>query len=84
MLWGDWQEIASHIGSVTYDISYSPVGSTLVTAEVRYFSGEGGGTQVIEPFVDQVTITTANCVANVEVHFKGTPTGSAVTGSINP
>jgi hypothetical protein len=84
LLWGPWEGIASHIGSVAYEISYKAVGSTLVTAEVRYFKGQGVGIQVIEGFTDETNVTTADCVANIEVRFTGTPTGSAVEGLIIP
>lgn len=82
--WGAWQTIASHIGSVSYSISYTAIGDTLVMGQVRYYNAANGGQQVIEEFRDSTSITTSNSVANVEVRFRGTPLGSAVRGIINP
>ena len=82
--WGSWVTVASHIGSVSYRISYSAVGSTLVVAQVEYWKGSGGGSKVVEDFRDTTSITTSNSVANVRVRFKGVPLGSAVRGSISP
>jgi hypothetical protein len=80
MVWGAWVRIDSHIGPSTYNISYEALGDTLVMGRVRYFKGSDGGTQVIEEFRDSTTITTSNSAANVEVSFKGVPTGSPVQG----
>lgn len=83
-IWGMWTTISSHVGSVSYEISYSAVGNTLVVAQVRYWQGPGNGTQTVEDFRDDINVDTADCVGNVEVRFKGVPTGSAVDGSISP
>jgi hypothetical protein len=83
-LWGAWVTIGSHLGSVTFDISYEALGETLVVGRVRYWKGIGPGGQVIEEFRDSTTITTSNSGANVEVSFKGIPTGSPVQGMISP
>jgi|GEM_PF-7108094 len=81
--WGAPLEIASHLGSITYTITYSAVGSTLVVGQVSYFK-PGNEEKVTESIASGGSITTDNVVANVEISFKGTPTGSAVNGTINP
>lgn len=81
-IWGPWVNIASHTASVSFKISADPVGSTVLRCRVRYFKGKGGGSQIIEEFIDNVTITTSNSVAIIEVSFMGIPTGSAVDGTI--
>jgi hypothetical protein len=83
-MWGAWQTIASHSSSVTYEISYEPVGDTVVVAQVQYWKGSGGGSQVVEDFSKETSITTSESIANVNVRFKGVVTGSAVDGEINP
>lgn len=84
MIWGPWVTVASHLGSVTYKITSEPVGDTVLECKIRYFKGPGGGTQVEERWVKDVTITTSDSVANVEVSFKGVPTGSKVEGTVSP
>ena len=84
MTWGPDVTVASHIGSVTYTISYEAVGDTLVLGRVIYYKGDNGGQKVTEEFTDQTTITTADAVANVLCDFKGIPTGSAVNGTVTP
>ncbi|MDG3075996.1 hypothetical protein [Bacillus halotolerans] len=75
--WGVWYTIESHIGPVDLSISYKAVGDTLVLGKVRYFSENGKKEQ---EFIDSVQISCGNAVDNVEVCFKGVPTGSAVEG----
>lgn len=82
MIYGPAVRVASHIGSVTYTITYSAIGNTLVEGQVTYYEGSGGGKKVTKTFYDSVTITTSNSVANVECAFKGIPLGSAVEGTV--
>ncbi len=87
LVWGAWVSIASHAGSVTYTISYRPLGDTLVLAQVRYYAPYGdepGGRQVVKDFTETIRITTSNSYANIEVRFKGIVLGSAVEGTISP
>jgi hypothetical protein len=84
MTWGPDVTVASHIGSVTFKISYEAVGDTLVMGRVTYYKGDGAGAKVTEEFRDETTITTSNSVANVICDFKGIPTGSAVNGTVTP
>ena len=80
-VWSDWSNIASYLGVVTYHITAEPVGATALFCRVRYYRDTG---QVIEEFREETTITTGNVVANLEVSFKGIPTGSAVNGTVEP
>jgi len=83
LAFGPKVEVASHLGSVSYKITYSAVGDAIVLGRVHYFK-EGVEGKVSESLVNGGSITTANAVANVEVDFKGAATGSAVEGTINP
>ncbi|WP_303984805.1 hypothetical protein [Niallia circulans] len=81
-MWGVWYTIGSHVGTVSYDISYRGISeATKVYGKVRYFSNSGKKEQ---EFIDSVTILCGNAVDNVEVCFMGIPTGSAVEGTIVP
>lgn len=85
LAWGPWTEIQSHLGSLTFTITYAPLGDTLVMGRVRYFKkGNPDPGQVVEEFKDETSITTSNSVANIEVSFKGIILGSAVNGTIEP
>lgn len=84
MIWGPDTNVGSHIGSITFTITYEAVGDTLVMGRVTYYKGAGAGQLVTEEFRDETTITTSNSVANVICSFKGIPTGSAVNGTITP
>jgi hypothetical protein len=84
MIWGPDANVGSHLGSVTFTITYEAVGDTLVMGRVTYYKGEGAGQLVTEEFRDETTITTSNSVANVICNFRGIPTGSAVNGTITP
>ena len=84
MIWGPDTNVASHIGSVTFTITYDAVGDTLVMGRVTYYKGADAGQLVTEEFRDETTITTSNSVANVVCCFKGIPTGSAVNGTVTP
>jgi hypothetical protein len=84
MIWGPDTTVASHIGTVTFTITYEAVGDTLVMGRVTYYKGPDAGQLVTEEFRDETTITTSNSVANVVCNFKGIPTGSAVNGTVTP
>jgi len=84
LYWSGWTTVASHLGSISFSIETNAIGSTQVFGRVRYYKGEGAGTQVDETFIGSTTIKTSNSVANVEVCFKGNPFGSAVRLTINP
>lgn len=79
--WGPWVQIASHGGVVSYDISYSVIGDTLVHGSVNYYGAGGWRTDV---FRDSTRITTGNAWAVVKVCFHGNPFGSAIHGRVNP
>ena len=53
-----------------------------MTCRVRYF--KTATKQVVEEWLDEIVVDCGNCVANVEVSFKGIPTGTAVNGTVNP
>lgn len=84
MAWGPEVTVASHMGSVTYNISYRALGNTLVLGKVTYYKGPGNQDRVTEQFTHKTTITTSNSMANVLVRFRGVPLGSAVEGTITP
>jgi hypothetical protein len=84
VVWGPWQVVASHAGSVNYEISVEPIGDTVIYGQVQYWKGNGGGNQVVEDFRESTNVSTSNSYANVEVRFKGIPTGTAVRGTIAP
>lgn len=75
--------VASHLGSVSYTISYEPVGDAIVLGRVHHFSSSNGEKST-EALPSGATITTADVVANVEVDFKGAATGSSVRVMIDP
>lgn len=77
MVFGPWEKLFSHIGDPnTYTITASPQGDTAITGEVRYFGVDGR--QHVTAIIRQVTINVGNCVCNVDVRFRGVPTGSYV------
>ena len=80
--WGPWVTIGSHLGIASFKITAEVVGDTLLKCRVRYYNT--ATSQVTEEWLDEVTVSCGNCVANVEVCFKGIPTGSAVNGTVNP
>ena len=83
--WGPDVTVASHIGSVTFTISYEAVSeATTVFGRVTYWKGSDGGSKVSEEFLDETTITTSNSVATVVCDFKGVPFGSAVDIKCDP
>jgi hypothetical protein len=83
LVFSPWVNVGSHGGSVTYAISFSPLGDTLIQAEIRYFRYEKLP-RVEEPINSGGSIVTANVFANVEMRFKGFPLGSAVDVTIEP
>ena len=84
LTYGSKVEVASHLGSVSYTISYEPVGSAIVLGRVHYYNNCAGEEKTTESLSSGATITTANVVANVEVDFKGAATGSNVRVTIDP
>lgn len=84
LTWGSWSIIASHLGTITFSIECTPIGSTQIYGRVRYYKGENGGTQVNESFIESIKITTSNSVANVELCLKGNPFGSQVRVTVDP
>lgn len=84
MLYGPLVEIGSHLGKISFTISYSAVGDTQVLAKVHYYKESDPGVKTVESIASGATIRTADVVANVEIQFQGSPTGSSVIGSISP
>lgn len=80
MAWGPWMAIQSHGGVITFKITYSAIGDTLVMGKVRYYKEKEKLRE--EEFKDEVTIKTADVWANIDVCFKGVPLGSTVEGEI--
>ena len=80
MMWGAWNNIQAHGGSINFKITYSPIGDALVMGKVRYFKSDGN--QIEQEFKDEISIKTANVWATIEVCFKGLTTGSTVEGEI--
>lgn len=80
--WGPWVTVGSHLGEASFTINANAVGDTLLKCRVRYY--KTSVSQVIEEWLDNVTVNCGDCVANVEVSFMGIPTGSAVDGTVNP
>ena len=82
--WSAWHTILNHLGTVVVDIDCSPTGSTQIYGQVRYWKGNGGGSQVTEMFIESTQIRTAQCVATVEIRLQGNPFGSQVRVTVNP
>jgi len=78
-VWGVWNQVASHGGRITFNISYKTLGDTVVYGQVNYYSEDDWKT---EDFFESVTIRTGNAWAQVKVRFKGVPLGSAVEGTV--
>lgn len=83
LIFSPWVNVGSHGGSVTYTISFSPLGDTLIQAEVKYFKYENLP-KIEEAINSGSSIVTANVFANVEMRFKGFLLGSAVDVNIEP
>jgi hypothetical protein len=81
-VFGPWAQVGSHAGAITYTISASPVGKTMIVGEVMYFGVDGQ--RKVEPFYGSTVIRTCNCWATVLVRFKGIPLGTVVNVSVNP
>ena len=76
MTFGLWREVHSHLnGPNTVTITVTPVGSTVVTGEVKYW--DKNNKQVVETFTSQSVVEHGNSVGNISVRLKGTPTGSS-------
>ena len=83
LAWGPWVEVANHLGPATFHIAYTTAGSTLVVGQIEYCQVDGKAKKVLD-FRDEIDIATCNAVDNVRVRFKGAPTGSQVTVTIDP
>jgi hypothetical protein len=81
-VFGPWVQVGAHSGAASFSISASPVGSTAIVGEVRYYGADGR--LRIEPFYGPKSIQTCNCYGTVQVRFKGVPLGSAVDVYVNP
>jgi len=75
MMFSSWHVVASHIGSLSYSFTVTPIGDTVVVGQIRYFKAEHD--QVVEDFQETIEIQTGNVVANVEMRLKGAPSGSS-------
>ena len=82
-IFGPWTVVASHAGRVTYSIKVTPVVSTVINSEVRYF-GEGDSAPRVQAFFKEITIQTGDSVATVELRLMAVPTGVACWVDINP
>lgn len=76
--YGSWYDLDDHIGRVKYTVTASPVGSTTLYGQARYFSSSWQYAH----FSSMTIFTTGNVVAAVDARFYGLPYGSAVTGSV--
>ena len=81
MTWGPWTPITNHSVATRYRIDVRPVGDTQILGQVRFHNR--AGSQTVKTFVDRVTFTTGDCLANVWVRFQGQPLGSTVKGTIH-
>lgn len=79
-IWGQWEAHRSHIGSVEYSGTASPVSSTSLQGGVRYWSVED--VQEEDLFIDSFSVMTGNSVGNLELRFMGIPYGTTVTRTI--
>jgi len=81
--WSNWKEVASYMGSVRYAIRAWADGNTSLFAQVRYWDSDG---DLVTYSLDSnwFYFRTGNYIGTVEVRFKGVPTGSSVTGQIDP
>lgn len=83
LVYGTWQVIGSHLGTVNYTVKYSPIGDSNAFAKVKFFNDKEE--EVEKEFFEQITFTTGNVVANVSVQFKAPgPAGVTVQGEITP
>lgn len=85
VFFGPWVTAASYCAtSLTYSISFEPIGDTQILGEVKYFKYPN--VEVTESIFSGAKITTApaNICANIMVRFKGVPTGSAVDITVEP
>src|SRR5262249_38331976 len=80
-VFGPWAVVSSHIGHVRYTIKVEPIGDTTVFGEVRYY--DESNTLVTKGFYQEISISTGNSIANVEVRLKGIPFGSSCWVDVN-
>jgi hypothetical protein len=84
-MWGTWTNIANYAGVVTYSITASPDGSTVLKCQVRYYAaGDTPGNPTVSDWNDSTTVTTGDAIGTLDVRFQGVPTGSSVSGTITP
>lgn len=82
LIFGPYATVASHIGSVDFEIKVDPIGKTVVVAEVEYINESGK--KVTKSFHGKTSIQTGNSIANVRIRLKGVPTGSACRVTVSP
>lgn len=80
MLWGPWEIIDNSAGEMSFKITYSADGNTIVMGKIRYYSQQNKVAE--EGFQDEIIIRTGDAIANIEVCFKGLSLGSEVHGEI--
>jgi hypothetical protein len=74
---GPWVIVASQInGPVTYGISATPLGKTIVVGQVRYWDVDDVLREDL--FFDSTEIRTGNSTQSVRIRFKGLGLGSPV------
>jgi len=78
--WGEWVVVAEHLGIVEYTITAEPIGDTVIRCAVRYYVAAND--QITSEWREEVSITTGNVAAKVEVRFMGVPTGRVVNGTV--
>jgi hypothetical protein len=80
LVYGAWTEAIGGLARRSrIRIKVNPVGETTIFGEVRYF--DSTNSKVTQEFQGTALIETSDGLQNVEVRFKGVPTGSAVEGS---
>ena len=82
MVFGNWVAVANHLGSADFTITVEPIGDTVVVGQVRYFDRQNQ--HVTEDFNGEVSISTGNSVATVEVRLKGGVSGSSCWVDVSP
>ena len=74
---GSWQKLFSHLGEPNrFTIVATPLGDTVITGEVRYYDIKND--LRVQSFPNEITIEVGKCVCDVDLRFRGVPTGSAV------
>jgi len=83
MVFGPYKVITKHMGVNKFNISYTGLSeASKVFGKVKYF--KTAIQQVEEEFTDETTIHVGDCIASIELCFKGVPLGSSVEGTIDP